>query len=130
MNDPLADMLTRIRNGVMAQFESVEMPLSKLKVGVAKVLKNEGYITDYTITKKGPQGTLIIHLKYGPDNEQVITSIQRVSKPGLRKYTGASDIPKVLSGLGTVILSTSKGIITDRQARKLNVGGEILCAVW
>ncbi len=130
MNDPLADMLTRIRNGVMAQFDSVEMPLSKLKVGVAKVLKSEGYITDYSITDDGPQGTLIINLKYGPDNEQVITKIQRVSKPGLRKYTRAADIPRVLSGLGTVILSTSKGIMTDRQARKQNVGGEILCTVW
>jgi len=130
MSDPLADMLTRIRNGVAARFESVEMPLSKLKVGVAKVLKEEGYITDYQIIDEGVQGTLKVVLKYGPNDEQVITGIRRVSKPGLRQYKKSSDIPKVMSGLGVGILTTSKGIITDREARRINVGGELLCEVW
>jgi len=130
MSDPLADMLTRIRNGVAARFESVEMPLSKLKVGVAKVLKEEGYITDYQVIDEGVQGTLKVTLKYGPNDEQVITGIRRVSKPGLRQYKKSSNIPKVMSGLGVGILSTSKGIMTDREARRLNVGGELLCEVW
>jgi len=130
MSDPLADMLTRIRNGVAARFESVEMPLSKLKVGVAKVLKEEGYITDYQVIDDGVQGTLKVFLKYGPNDEQVITGIRRISKPGLRQYKKSSDIPKVMSGLGVGILSTSKGIITDREARRINVGGELLCEVW
>lgn len=130
MSDPLADMLTRIRNGVAARFESVEMPLSKLKVGVVKVLKEEGYITDYQIIDQGVQGILRVNLKYGPDNEQVITGIRKVSKPGLRQYKKSSNIPKVMSGLGVGILSTSRGVISDREARKLNVGGELLCEVW
>lgn len=130
MSDPLADMLTRIRNGVAARFETVEMPLSKLKVGVAKVLKEEGYISDYQIIDEGVQGTLKVTLKYGPNDEQVITGIRRVSKPGLRQYKKSSNIPKVMSGLGVGILSTSKGIMTDREARRLNVGGELLCDVW
>jgi len=130
MSDPLADMLTRIRNGVAARFESVEMPLSKLKVGVAKVLKEEGYITDYQIIDEGVQGTLKVILKYGPNDELVITGIRRVSKPGLRQYMKSTNIPKVMSGLGVGILSTSRGIITDREARRINVGGELLCEVW
>jgi len=130
MSDPLADMLTRIRNGVAARFETVEMPLSRLKVGVAKVLKEEGYISDYQIIDEGVQGTLKVTLKYGPNDEQVITGIRRVSKPGLRQYKKSSNIPKVMSGLGVGILSTSKGIMTDREARRLNVGGELLCDVW
>ncbi len=130
MSDPLADMLTRIRNGVMAHFDSIEMPLSKIKVGVAKVLKQEGYITDYHVSGEDVQGTLKIELKYGPNNEKVITGISRVSKPGLRKYMKSGNIPKVMSGLGVAILTTSHGIITDRQARSMNVGGELLCEVW
>ncbi len=130
MSDPLADMLTRIRNGVSARFESVEMPLSKLKVGVVNVLKEEGYITDFQIIDQGVQGVLKVTLKYGPNNEQVITGIRKVSKPGLRQYKKSSNIPKVMSGLGVGILSTSKGVISDRQARRLNVGGELLCEVW
>ncbi|HEB51488.1 MAG TPA: 30S ribosomal protein S8 [Desulfobulbus sp.] len=130
MSDPLADMLTRIRNGVAARFDSVEMPLSKLKVGVAKVLKEEGYIRDYQILDQGVQGTLKIDLKYGPNNELVITGIRRVSKPGLRQYRKSGTIPKVMSGLGVAILTTSQGIITDREARRRNIGGEILCEVW
>ena len=130
MSDPLADMLTRIRNGVMAHFDSIEMPLSKIKVGVAKVLKQEGYINDYHVSGEGVQGTLKIDLKYGPKNEKVITGIRRVSKPGLRQYMKADRIPKVMSGLGVAILTTSIGIITDREARSKNVGGELLCEVW
>ena len=130
MSDPLADMLTRIRNGVMAKFDSVTMPRSNTKINIAKVLKEEGYILDYHISEEGPQGTLRIDLKYGSDNTPVITGLKRVSKPGLRKYAKVGDIPKVLNGLGVAILSSSKGIITDRTARASNVGGEILCEVW
>ncbi len=130
MSDPLADMLTRIRNGVMAKFDSVTMPRSKAKVNIATVLKDEGYIVDFHVSDEGPQGTLTIDLKYGPDQTPVITGIKRVSKPGLRKYATVGDIPKVLNGLGIAILSSSKGIITDKTARASNVGGEILCEVW
>jgi small subunit ribosomal protein S8 len=130
MSDPLADMLTRIRNGVKARFESVEMPLSKLKVNVAKVLKQEGYITDYQVIEQGVQGILKIDLKYGPNNEQVITGIKRVSKPGLRQYKQYDKIPKVMSGLGVGILTTSQGVISDREARARKLGGELLCEVW
>jgi small subunit ribosomal protein S8 len=130
MSDPLADMLTRIRNGVKARFDSVDIPLSKLKVGVAKVLKEEGYVNDYHIIDQGVQGTLKVDLKYGPNSELVLTGLRRVSKPGLRQYKKSSDIPKVMSGLGVGILSTSQGVITDREARKLKVGGELLCEVW
>lgn len=130
MSDPLADMLTRIRNAVMARFETVEMPNSTVKVDVAKVLKAEGYITDYSVLDTGVQGVLKIALKYGPDDVSVISGIKRVSKPGLRKYTKANAIPKVLNGLGISIVSTSKGVVTDREARSLNAGGEIICEVW
>lgn len=130
MSDPMADMLTRIRNGVMAHFDSIEMPLSKLKVGVAKVLKEEGYINDYQVLDEGVQGTLKIDLKYGPNQEKVITGIKRISKPGLRQYNKADRIPKVMSGLGVAILTTSNGIISDREARRQNIGGEVLCEVW
>lgn len=130
MSDPLADFLTRIRNGVRANFEAVEIPLSKLKVSVARVLKDEGYITDYQIIEQDVQGTLRIVLKYGSDNEKVITAIRRVSKPGLRQYKKSGTIPKVMSGLGVGILSTSRGVISDREARRLNIGGELLCEVW
>ena len=130
MSDPLADMLTRIRNATRAHFTTVDIPLSKLKVNVAKVLVEEGYITKYHIVEEGPQGTLKIELKYGPNNEQVITDLRRISKPGLRQYKRSNNIPKVLSGLGIAILSTSQGVITDRQARQQNIGGELLCEVW
>jgi small subunit ribosomal protein S8 len=130
MSDPLADMLTRIRNAGMVRYETVDVPMSNLKVGVAKVLREEGYINDYEIIEDNKQGTLRIALKYGPNNERVISGIRRVSKPGLRQYVKADDIPKVLSGLGISILSTSKGIITDREARRLRIGGEILCEAW
>ena len=126
----MADMLTRIRNGVMAHFDSIDMPLSKLKVGVAKVLKEEGYINDYHVLDEGVQGTLKIDLKYGPNQEKVITGIRRISKPGLRQYKKADRIPKVMSGLGVAILTTSRGVISDREARRQNIGGEVLCEVW
>lgn len=130
MSDPLADFLTRIRNGIQANFTSVDIPLSKLKVRVADVLKKEGYIVDYHVDEQGVQGTLTIDLKYGPNNEKVITGIRRVSRPGLRQYKKSDAIPQVITGLGVAILSTSHGVISDREARKLNVGGELLCEVW
>ena len=130
MSDPLADMMTRIRNAVMVKFDTVVMPSSRNKASIAKVLKDEGFISDFMVTDEGVQGTLKISLKYGPNRESVITGIKRVSKPGLRKYSKADALPKVLDGLGISIISTSKGIVTDRTARAQNTGGEILCEVW
>ena len=130
MNDPLADMLTRIRNASNARFQTVEMPLSKIKTGVARVLKEEGYIEDYEVKEEGPQGTLKIRLKYGPNNARVITGIRRASKPGRRQYTKSDRIPTVMSGLGIAVLTTSRGVMTDRAARREHVGGELLCEVW
>jgi len=130
MSDPLADMITRIRNAGMVNFRTVDVPLSSLKVSVAKVLKDEGYIDDYQIVKDTVQGTMRIDLKYGANGEKVVTGLSRVSKPGKRVYVKAGKIPKVMSGLGIAVLSTSKGVITDRQARQLGVGGEVLCNVW
>ncbi len=130
MSDPLADMLTRIRNAVMVKYESVNIPKSNTKVEMAKVLKEEGYINDYRVSEEGVQGTLSIDLKYGPNGESVITGIKRISKPGLRIYSKAKDIPKVLNGLGIAVVSTSKGIVTDKTARSQKTGGEILCEVW
>lgn len=130
MNDPLADMLTRIRNASRARFQSVEIPLSTLKADVARVLKEEGYIEDYQIVREGPQGVLKVQLRYGPHREQVITGIRRVSKPGRRQYTGGDKIPTVMSGLGIAVLTTSRGVMTDRAARREKIGGELLCEVW
>lgn len=130
MSDPLADMLTRIRNATKSHFSTVEMPLSKLKVNVAKALKKEGYISEYYIIENNVQGILKIELKYGSNNEQVISGIRRVSKPGHRQYKTSDHIPKVMSGLGVAILTTSKGVITDKEARQQNIGGELLCEVW
>ncbi len=130
MSDPLADFLTRIRNAVRAHFDTVEIPLSNLKVSVAEVLKKEGYINGYQIAKQGVQGTLTIELKYGPNSEKVITGLRRISKPGLRQYKKSDAIPTVMSGLGVGILTTSKGVMSDREARRLHVGGELLCEVW
>lgn len=129
MSDPLADMLTRVRNAGMVKIETVDMPLSKVKVNVARILKEEGYINDYHIDESGPQGTLSIDLKYD-QNGRVITGLRRVSKPGRRMYVKSDNIPKVMSGLGIGIISTSQGVVTDRQARKMRVGGELLCEVW
>jgi small subunit ribosomal protein S8 len=130
MSDPLADMLTRVRNACMVKFDSVDMPLSKLKVSVAKILKEEGYINDFHIQKEDVQGVLSIDLKYDESNDKVIIGLRRVSKPGCRRYVNADNIPKVMSGLGIGIVSTSKGVMTDRQARKMRLGGELLCEVW
>ena len=130
MSDPLAVMLTRIRNASKAHFKTVEMPLSNLKANVAKVLKEEGYIDGYQVMDDGPQGLLIIDLRYGPNSEQVISGIRRISKPGCRKYTNSDKIPLVMSGLGISILTTSRGVMVDRVARREKIGGELLCEIW
>ena len=130
MSDPLADMLTRIRNGVQVKFSSVDIPLSNVKKNVAKILKEEGYINDYHIIDDGLQGSLRVDLKYDQNNQGVITGIRRVSKPGRRVYLKAGNIPKVMSGLGISVISTSKGVVADIDACKQGVGGEILCEVW
>lgn len=130
MSDPLADMLTRIRNATKAGFDSVEMPLSKMKMHVAQVLQREGYISAYQVSEEGPQGSLTISLKYGPKNEKVINGLRRASKPGRRQYKGSNHIPRIMSGLGIAILTTSKGVLSDREARQQKVGGEVLCEVW
>jgi small subunit ribosomal protein S8 len=130
MSDPLADMLTRIRNASMVKFESVEMPSSKLKVGVADILKKEGYIVDYKVNEGGVQASLSIDLKYDQDNHGVITGLKRVSKPGRRIYVKHDQIPKVMSGLGISIISTSHGVLADKDARERKIGGELLCEVW
>jgi len=130
MSDPIADMLTRIRNANTVRHETVEMPASKIKRQIAEILKNEGFIRDCEYIEDNKQGIIRIFLKYGPNNERVITGLKRISKPGLRVYTKASEIPRVLGGLGIAILSTSKGVMTDKQARQLNTGGEVICYVW
>ena len=130
MSDPLADLLTRIRNAVRAGFPSVEAPSSQLKVHVCDVLKREGYIVDYVSEDDGKQGILRIQLKYTEDRKPVIQGIKRVSKPSLRIYAGANKIPPVRSGLGISVVTTSKGVMTAKQARTENVGGEVLCEVW
>ncbi|WP_062305151.1 30S ribosomal protein S8 [Alicyclobacillus sendaiensis] len=130
MTDPIADMLTRIRNANLVRHEKVEVPASKVKRAIAEILKNEGYIRDAEYIQDGPQGTIRLFLKYGKNNERVITGLKRISKPGRRVYVGHEDLPRVLGGLGIAIISTSKGIMTDREARKLGVGGEVICYVW
>jgi len=130
MTDPIADMLTRIRNASHARFDKVDVPFSKLKLEIARVLKEEGFIREYEFIKEGPQGVIRVYLKYTPDRSPVIHGIRRVSKPGLRKYAGHKDLPRVLSGLGVAVVSTSRGVLTDKQARAQGVGGEILCYVW
>lgn len=131
MTDPIADMLTRIRNANNAKHDTVDVPVSKMKLAIADILKNEGYIRDYKLTGEKPAQNITITLKYGADkNDRVITGLRRISKPGLRVYSSAADMPKVLGGLGIAIVSTNKGIITDKQARKENVGGEVLAFIW
>ncbi|NLP18422.1 MAG: 30S ribosomal protein S8 [Firmicutes bacterium] len=130
MTDPIADMLTRIRNATMVYHDSVDIPSSKMKLSVAEILKNEGYIREYTHIKDDKQGILRIYLKYGPNREKVIGGLKRISKPGLRVYAGKEELPRVLGGLGIAIVSTSKGLMTDRQARKEGIGGEVVCYVW
>jgi len=130
MTDPIADLLTRIRNGNKAKFEKVAIPSSKLKINVVEILKQEGYIRDYEVVKNGCQDKIEISLKYDLNRQGVISGLKRVSKPGLRIYVGKDDIPKVLNGIGISILSTSSGLLTDRNARKKGLGGEVLCEVW
>ena len=131
MNDPIADMLTRIRNANTAKHDTVDVPVSKMKTAIANILVDEGYIAKYEITGEEVQKNLHITLKYGKDkNERIISGIKRISKPGLRVYAGSEDMPKVLGGLGIAIVSTNKGVITDKEARKQHVGGEVLAFVW
>ena len=130
ITDTIADMLTRIRNASAAKHDSVDVPASKVKKAIAQILLDEGYISGFTVEEDGKQGVIHIVLKYGPNKAQTITGIRRVSKPGLRIYTNVEDVPKVMKGLGVAILSTSKGIMTDKAARKANVGGEVLAYVW
>jgi len=130
MTDPVADMISRIRNGVRAKLPKVDVPSSKLKVEIARILKSEGYVANYRVTVDPRQGMLRIFLKYGPGMERVITDVQRVSRPGCRIYCGKDQIPRVYGGLGINILSTSRGIMTGRTAAREGVGGEILCNVW
>jgi small subunit ribosomal protein S8 len=131
MSDPIADMLTRIRNANRAKHTTVDVPSSREKVSIAEILVKEGYLTGFEVLEDGPKKTMRITLKYGRDkNEKVIAGIKRISKPGLRVYAGATEMPKVLGGLGIAIVSTNKGIVTDKEARNMGIGGEVLAFVW
>ena len=131
MSDPIADMLTRIRNANTAKHDTVDVPASKMKLAIAEILFNEGYIAKYDVIEDGNFKTIRITLKYGADkNEKVITGLKRISKPGLRVYANKEDLPRVLGGLGTAIISTNQGVITDKEARAKGVGGEVLCFIW
>ena len=131
MTDPIADMLTRIRNGLSAEHDTVAIPASKMKVEIARILKQEGYINGYSVEgETAKEKTITVELKYGPDKEKVITGLKRISKPGLRVYAKGDNVPRVLNGLGIAIISTSKGLMTDRDARKQNLGGEVVAYVW
>ena len=135
MTDPIADMLTRIRNAVIAKHTRVDMPASRIKADIAKILQDEGYIQGFKVldeaaNKTAPSKTLRLFLKYGPHGERLITGVERISRPGRRVYMGAGDVPQVLGGLGTSILTTSRGVMTGREAVKVGVGGEVLCNIW
>lgn len=131
MSDPIADMLTRVRNANTAKHDTVDIPLSKMKLAIAQILLNEGYIKKYDVIEDGNFKTIRATLKYGKDkNEKIITGLKRISKPGLRVYANRDELPRVLGGLGIAIISTNNGVITDKEARKLNVGGEVLAFVW
>jgi small subunit ribosomal protein S8 len=130
MTDPIADMLTRIRNANTVGHETVEIPASKMKKAIAEILVDEGYIAAFDVIEDNKQGTIKVTMKYGADKEKVITGIKKISKPGLKVYAKANDVPKVLGGLGIAIISTSKGIVSDKKARELGVGGEVICYVW
>ena len=130
MTDPIADMLTRIRNANTVGHETVEIPASKMKKAIAEILKEEGYITDFEVIEDNKQGMIKVTMKYGANKERVISGIKKISKPGLKVYAKANEVPKVLGGLGIAIISTSKGIVSDKEARKLGVGGEVICYVW
>jgi len=129
MTDPIADMLTRIRNANQMRYKEVEVPASKIKVEIARILKEEGFINDYKIKKNNVQNIISLNLKY-VDKTRVITGLKRISKPGLRVYTASENVPRVLNGLGIAIISTSKGIMTDKQARQANLGGEVIAYIW
>lgn len=130
ITDPIADLLTRIRNANSSKHETVDVPASNMKKAIVDILDKEGYIKSYKVIEDGKQGVIRINLKYGPNHEKVISGLKRVSKPGLRFYAGADELPRVLKGMGIAIVSTSKGIMTDKQARKANVGGEVLAFIW
>ena len=130
VTDPVADMLARIRNGSLAEHEKVDIPSPKLRVRLAEILKEEGFIKNFRLIEDKRQGVLRVYLKYGPGQERVISGLRRVSKPGRRRYVGADRIPSVLGGMGVAILSTPRGVLTDRESRKAKVGGEVLCYVW
>ena len=130
MTDPIADYLTRIRNANMAKHDSVEIPASNIKKSISEILKREGFIRNYEVADDNKQGVIKVFLKYGPNGERVISGLKRISKPGLRNYVSAEDLPKVLNGLGIAIVSTSAGVITDKEARQKNVGGEVIAYVW
>ena len=130
VTDPIADMLTRIRNALIVKHDTVEVPVSVMKRSIADILLNEGYIKGYTINEEGVEPMMVINLKYGPNRQKVITGLKRISKPGLRVYARKHNLPKVLKGVGIAIISTSKGIMTDREARKQGIGGEVLAYIW
>lgn len=130
VTDPIADMLTRIRNGNIAMHEKVDVPFSKEKEAITKILKEEGYVLNFKVISENNKQTLRVYLRYGEGNEKVIKGLRRISKPGRRVYTNVEDMPKVLGGLGIAIVSTSKGILTDKVCRKENIGGEVLCYIW
>ena len=130
VTDPIADMLTRIRNANQMRNKEVEIPASKIKVEIARILKEEGFIVDYKTKKNNVQDVLVLTLKYGENKERVITGLKRISKPGLRAYVKADEVPKVLNGLGIAIISTSKGVMTDKDARQQSLGGEVLAYIW
>ena len=130
MTDPIADLLTRLRNGLMARHKTVDVPASKVKAEIARILAEEGYLTGYELVEDGRQGLLRLQLKYASTGEKAITGLERVSRPGRRVYCGKGEIPRVLGGLGVAVLSTNQGLMTDREARKRRMGGEILCFVW
>ena len=130
MTDPIADMLTRIRNANTAAHETVDIPASKIKKSIAGILTDEGYINGFEVIDDDKQGVIRINMKYGPDKEKVISGIKKISKPGLKVYAKAADVPRVLGGLGVAVISTSNGVISDKEARKLGVGGEVICYVW
>ena len=130
VNDPIADMLTRIRNALIAKHESVVVPASKIKKSIAEILLDEGYISAFEVVEEEGKVNIVITLKYGEKKQSIINGLKRISKPGLRIYSGAEDLPKVLNGLGIAIVSTNKGLMTDKQAREANVGGEVLAFVW
>ncbi|MBT3786392.1 30S ribosomal protein S8 [bacterium] len=129
MTDPIADMLTRIRNAIHKSFQKVKMPSSKLKVEIANVMKSEGYIEDYEIEGEAPKTNLVLHLKY-KESERVLQGLKRISRPGIRKYVGKTEIPRVMGGFGTAVLTTSKGVLAGKKARQLGIGGEVLCYLW